>query len=140
MKPICMLFCYPCVSHLKVEVKSILRINEYLKLFLNGNLSMQDNIKLYIFIASYYRQIFMRISKWKIIRLKLVLMLWFLFWSSYKIVCNSMLYIIFQSGLEPVLNQRILTGFKAMMENLLLLSIFFNFKNHQLHYYWTVSC
>ena len=38
---------------------------------------------------------------------KLVLILRFLFYYSWKIVCNTMLYMIFQYGLEPVLIQPI---------------------------------
>ncbi len=44
--------------------------------------------------------------------MKLVLILWFLFWYSWKIVCNTMLYIIIQYNWEPVLIQWLLIGFE----------------------------
>ena len=47
---------------------------------------------------------------------KLVLILWFSFYYSWKIVCNTMLKITFQYGPEPVLIQRILISFQAILE------------------------
>ena len=48
---------------------------------------------------------------------KLVLMLWFLFQYTWKIICNTMPYMIFQYGWELVIIQWILIGFKARLEN-----------------------
>ncbi len=77
----------------------------------------------YIYLSHGIIDSFPRISNWKIIRwksvllasrgrrfglTKLVFILGFLFQYLEKIVCNSMLYMIFQSGWEPVLVQRIL--------------------------------
>ena len=53
---------------------------------------------------------------------KLVLISWFIFQYSWKIVCNSVLYMIFQYGLQPVLIHRILIGFEAILERVLYLS------------------
>ena len=76
---------------------------------------------------------FPRILKWKKFKLKpvmfaprrrtpwlfkLVIILKFLFYYLWKIVCNTMLYMIFQYGWEPVLIHRILIGFEAILESL----------------------
>ena len=65
---------------------------------------------------------------------KLVLILWFLFKHSRKIVFHTMLYMIFQYGWGPVIIQRISFGFEAILENNLLV---FSYEHIGILIFWT---
>ena len=72
------------------------------------------------------KSIFVGPEGWWTGPIKPVLIIWFLFNYSWKIVCNTIQSLIIQQGLELVLIQRILIGFEAILKTIFLnLSLLF---------------